>query len=96
MARPCLLPVSSQSCTRRHKSRLPDEDHVWFLAAAALEKQDGGTDVMGEVAHGGQGENGVTVTGEDGGEREKQREEGEEHLREPPAVLGKHRTRLYP
>lgn len=51
---------------------------------------------MGEVAHGGQGENGVTVTGEDGGEREKQREEGEEHLREPPAVLGKHRTRLYP
>lgn len=28
---------------------------------------------MGEVAHGGQGENGVTVTGEDGGERETER-----------------------
>lgn len=28
---------------------------------------------MGEVAHGGQGENGVTVTGEDGGKRETER-----------------------
>lgn len=45
---------------------------------------------MDEVTHGGQGENGVIVTGEDGGE------ERDEHLRGPPVVLGKHGDRLYP
>lgn len=44
-----------------------------------------------EVTHGGQGENDVIVTG-----KEKAREKRDEHLRDPPVVLGKHRTRLYP
>lgn len=37
--------------------------------AQGQEWHDGGDDVMNEVTHGGQGENEVIVTREDGGER---------------------------
>lgn len=40
-------------------------------------------DVTDEVTHGGQGENGVIVTEEDEGRRERGREERDEHLRAP-------------
>lgn len=51
------------------------------------EERDGGTDVTAEVAPGGgEGERGVTEAGKG----------REEHLRESPTVLGKHRAGLYP
>lgn len=55
------------------KSVPPNRDTICVLAALekqGRERQDGGNDVMDEVTHGGQGENGVIVTGEDEVERE--------------------------
>lgn len=48
------------------KSVLPYRDTICVLAALekqGWERQDGGNDVMDEVTHGGQGENGVIVMG---------------------------------
>lgn len=57
------------------KSVLLSPDTICVLAALekqGRERQDGGNDVMDEVTHGGQGENGVIVTGEDEVERERE------------------------
>lgn len=80
-------------------SVLPNRGTICVLAALEKrrrEPQDGGNDVMDQVAHGGPGENGEIVTGEDEVAREREGDGGGGHLRDPPVVLGKHRTRLYP
>lgn len=70
------------------KSVLPYRDTICVLAALekqGWERQDGGNDVMDEVTHGGQGENGVIVTGED----EVERERGEGRASQgPPCSVG--------
>ncbi len=56
-------------CVNVFVSTLPYQDTICVLMATGQEWHDGGNDVMVAVTHGGQGENGVIVTGEDGGER---------------------------